>query len=241
MNRFTYFLPGAPGCNTEMLSARGLLARFSAPGGILEHAISPWREGPAGHGVALAVTCEPVIYQPETQLWMDCGRYWLGCDNNAKPGPIDLEREIGYSGHELQLLDGNDWRVPLLRRWNAEKMQHESSLPKVLRPCKGEGGRYAIKPCVALQHEPLDALAESIWQAFLTEMKWQTELLFSTAVQLLAENYRIATEEAGLLGLLDESNALRVLGLSIDTPGLEAGADNLASHGLHFAEDRFHG
>ncbi len=68
-------------------------------------------------------------------------------------------------------------------------------------------------------------------------MAWDTELLFSTAVQLLAENYRIGIEEVSVLGLLDEPTALAVVSMSIDVPGLDAAATQLAADGLVFAED----
>jgi len=237
MNRFIYFIPGVPGCNEEMLAARGLLSRLSGPGGIVQHGITAWRDGPDGNGVAIAVTCEPARYEPETQVWQEGPQFHTGMDANARPTPADVERELGYNGHEVRLLDGNMWRVPLLRRWDDEKREHISALPKVLRSVKDANGRFGLKLAVAKSHEKIDELAETIWQAFLTKMTWSTDLLFQTAAQLLSQNYRIGIEEIGLLGLLDEPMALAVLGLAIDTPGLESAAAMMAEDGLHFMEE----
>lgn len=235
MNRFLYFLPGIGGCNPQMLAARGLLARFSDRGALLEHGITEWQEGPRGSGVCVALGREVPLYLPQSQIWLDCGAFWLGMTRDMQPAPHELERAIGYSGHAITLLDGNEWRIPLLRRWDGTKCEFVSSMPKVMRACADAAGKIGIRPAVAPSSEAIDVIGAEICAAFCARSQWTLERLFETVAALFAENYRIGAAEIGMLGLLDERIALRILALSIDEPSVAEHAALAAAEGLHFA------
>lgn len=240
MNRFLYYIPGAPGTNAESLKAIGLASRFVYPGGAVRFSVAGWDAGPHNSGCCVHAGKDIVTYDPDAQLWQDCGAFWIGVDRQLRPGPRDLEREVGYSGYAIALLDGAEWRVPLVRRWNVAKMEMECALPKVMRPYR-ENGRFGIRAGVSAQHEEIDRLGEQIFSAFCAQAQWQSETLFAAAAMLLAENYRVGVEEVGLLGLLDEALARRVIGLAIDEPALSAAASDLGRDGVVFAEGESNG
>lgn len=236
MNRFMYFLPGVSGCNNEMLAKRGLINRFVVPGGLAQFGINAWSEGPAGSGVAIALGSAPALYDKSVQVWENCGSFWLGMNCNEKPGPVDLQREVRFNGHEIELLDGNVWQVPLLRRWKHDTCEHVSALPKTLRPMRDANGKMIIVLAVLKQHEPLDALAETIWSAYVNNAVWDIEKLFRSAAGLMSENYRMDLDETGMLGILNEQLAMKIVGMAIDIPTIDASAELYESDGLIISE-----
>ena len=232
LKRFLYYLPGVPGCNTRMLADRGLLSRFTGLGGdCVEHCITAC-DGPAGTGCIVALGARAGEFKPDTQTWENSGQFWVGIENNdLRPGPCDLVREVGLSGYELVLGDGQIWRVPLLRRWNPERCEHVSALPKSMRPVSGK-----IREVVTPQYRKQDEIAGQIWDSFLKEEAISLDELFNRASALLAMNYRLRSEEAALLGLFDSDTALRVLLHAIDIPSIEAHRERISADGLEAHE-----
>lgn len=230
--RFLYYLPGLGGCNERMLSSFGLHSRFVAAGGagLVEHTITGVDEGPAGTGCILALGATPAQYQPQRQTWQDCGRFWIGMENDLPPGPADLVREFGFQGHEIELAE-NKWRIPLLRRWHAQRCDHVTALPKCIRPVNGK-----LVETVSPKYQHFDDIAESIWQSFLKQETVSIEVLFKNCAALLAINYRMGAEEVALLGLLDHESGLRLMGLSIDVPVIEMHANAVAQDGILLSE-----
>lgn len=227
--RFLYFLPGLSGCNEGMLAKRGLRSRFVAAGdaSLIEHVMSPVSSGPEGSGIIVAVGAQIAEYAPERQKWEKHAHFWLGMETELPPGPMDMVREFGFAGYEVLLGDDALWRVPLLRRWNRELCQHVSALPKCMRSVDGQ-----IRETVNPKYEIHDEIAEQIWNSFLVEEALTLEQLFTKCAALLAINYRVGPEELSLLGLLDEPIALKMLGLSIDLPGITAHRDAIMFDGI---------
>lgn len=220
-----------------MLGNLGILSRFVGIGGLLlTHGITACRNGPKDHGVIVAMGTEPGSYNPDLQVWQDCGKYWCGFESGRKPGPDNLLRTVGIDGYHLTLGDGNKWRVPMLKRWRRNE-GHVSELPKKLRRVITPEGRYTVKMAVAPEHEALDNIGQMIRDAFAAEAGWSFDDLYATAAALLSTNYSIGPEEIGLLGLFDQEIALKMLGLAIDTPGLEAHALEMADVGIWVKPD----
>ena len=230
--RFLYYLPNTSGCNPRMMAERGLLSRFSGAGNeCVEHSISAC-DGPEGAGVMIGLGARPAAYLPAVQTWEKYEHYWLGLElNDARPAPEDLVREVGFGGYEIELNDQHAWRIPMLRRWSANKCEHVSALPKSLRPINGR-----IREAVNPQYEHLDVMAAKIWEAFVHEEQVTFDDIFFRASALLGVNYRIGFEEAAMLGLFNSANALRTLMLGIDIIGIEAHAENVAGQGIEFHE-----
>ncbi len=219
MNRFLYFLKNMPGCDGAGLSVLGLANRFSGPGGAFRFAVTGWDEGPGGSGCV--VHRGPTsAYDPDNQIWRDCGAYCIGMDVATPPGPDDLIRELSHAGYELALGDGRLWRIPRLKKFNAETLALESALPTRLGQVVIDG-RPTIGPKVCAMYEPLDKLGSELFAAFCAKMPWPVEQLFATAALLIAQNYRIGAPEVEMLGLLDVELALAVLAVAIDVPEMD--------------------
>lgn len=232
-NRFLYFLPGVPGCNPRMLLQRGLTSRFATAGGaLMEHCIVTVPEGPDGRGCIVAQGAQTPAYRPDQQTWEQCEHFWIGVENDARPGPKDLARDIGFDGYHLKLVDGNMWKVPLLRRWIAANCTHVSALPKCLRPIPGKGIVETVNPKYA-EH---DAIAERIWQSFLANETVKLETLYADCTALLAMNYRAGIEEVSMLGLLDGEIGLALLSAVIDVPSIQAHSASIEDHGITSVE-----
>ena len=161
-------------------------------------------------------------------------------DPDLMPRPCDLEREMGIAGPEVTLGDGNAWRVPLVRRWDAQRLEHVTMLPQAMRTVMeggGAGGKRRVVIEVTPEYASVDASADRIFAGFTEGVTVPLEEVFAQAVELLAVNYRIGQEEAGLLGLLDEARALEILGMCIDLPAMNAHAAELMMQGLQPGSD----
>ncbi len=237
MNRFLYYLP-LPGANPKMLADRGLLGRFTGPRGLLEHCVVGTDTGPAGRGCIVALGTQPAEYEPLTSLtgrqrWLEGpdGQYWVGVDTDAIPSPDELIRQIVVEGPTFELADGQLWRIPRLRLWDAERLAMTSTLPKTLGVVAGR-----VVSQVAPGWQAAEALAERTWGRFAAGAPVPIAEVFSDVCELLALNYRIGQEEAAILGILTEEVAVAVLELAIDLPSLRRQAAQMATEGLAESE-----
>jgi hypothetical protein len=242
--RFLYFVPGVSGVNSRMLSGRGLISRFSGAGGqLIEHGCSTSVETPACAvnpqlppriGCLVHAGLRPAKYSPDSQRWTDGeeGKYFVGIEDVAlPPGPADLERETGLDGYPLRVADGNQWRIPLLRKWDPRRLGHVCALPQAIS-AKTVAGKASFVPTVKAEFAALDAMADTIFDGFVDQKQISIDQLFTRAAELLAVNYRVGAAEVDLLGLLTVDLALTALGLAIDTPGLRAHGKQLSHQGL---------
>lgn len=233
MRRFLYFFPGVPGVSREMLTSFGVLDRFGDRGNLIERQTMPIDAGPAGSGCLIAAGTQPPEFAPDRQQWMEGPKFWVGMETDDAPKPQDLAREVGISGYDTQLGDGNEWRVPLLRRWDMDRMAHVVNLPHALGPVMTNGKRtFASR--VRPEFSAVDALGARLLESFVEERTVPMDELFADAAALLAVNYRVGIEECGLLGLFDEAGALRVAIRAIDGPALQAAAQAAAQEGLEY-------
>jgi len=254
LRRFLYYIPNVGGANPKMLADRGLLSRFTnriiasggqgGNGGLIEHGVTATIEGPAIEaetnparvGCIVAAGARPARYDP-SQRWTELasGKGCVGLeDNTLPPGPADLEREDGVGGYMITLADGNEWRIPLIRKWDPQKLAHVHSLPEAIQGEKGAkaGGKYRFRSKVRPEFAELDGKAIPIFKALCQQATIEIDELFEQAAELLAVNYRLGVEEVALLGLFTVELAMKALGLAIDTPGMRSCGRSLASKGL---------
>lgn len=234
MRRFLYFLPGATGANPETLAKAGLLDRFAAPGGeFMEHVIAYTDAGPAGSGVFVAAGPNPPQYSPDRQRWIEGPTFWAGIEDvDLPPRPEDLQRVIGRAGCEVQAADGSIWRAPMILRFDETTLRHVPNVPTYFAPvCRD--GKFDFDQTVDPKYRGVYDLAGRLFQDFAAETAVSLDRLFRDAVQLLAVNYRIGMEEAGLLGLLDVETADAILRVSFDCPTFQKIAHEL----LHTGEE----
>lgn len=153
---------------------------------------------------------------PERQTWhhmvdVDATQLWVGVENDAPPTPQDLRRPALVRGYDIELLDGREWHVPVIRTpWDA------THLPQAM--LFDEHHKYS---------EPLLSQYQPVFDAFSEVVSWFMggEFLLANrprALELntlaLGLNYRYGAHEARLLKLISTVNYLDVLAAAIDWP-----------------------
>lgn len=229
--RFLYFLHGVSGCSEEMLSKLGLLDRF-----LMGSQLGPWvvRTVPNGCMLATGERIPPeALAGPTVEGGEGPPRWTVGLEDLAfKPTPDDLMRDVGINGYEVTLGDGHAWLCPRLWQWDPIQLKHKVAVPQRYVP---RNGRISLEP------EPLFVpyleMIERMWESCVNGTELQADEVFSNAVKLLALNYRIGPQEAGLLGLLDEHLALRVISSAFDLPMVRAHAEEVSKGGIMQPEE----
>jgi len=237
MRRFLYFLPGVPGANKQMLQDRGLLNRFTTHGGtLIEHAVTQVLSGPdGGGGCIVAAGGYPPVCEPGKQLWMQGEKFWAGVETLA-PGPDDLIRDIVMAGYEIVLGDNNLWRVPLIRRWDVDQGGHVSALPKSVRNVVGADGSNMGALAINPNYVHLDKIADRVWLNFIENRTVPMGEALAICAALLGVGYRLGAEEIGLLGLVDEELMVKLAGLCLDAPVIEAQVAKRSYEGLQASD-----
>lgn len=233
--RMVYFLAGVPGCNERMLAQAGLLDRFLAGGTLGDWCVRAVELGPSGASGCLVVAGQhPPEYEPSRQVWLQGGaKWWVGLeDRQQQPGPNDLVREVGLDGYEVELGDGQHWRVPRLLRWDSEKLEHVEAIPKRMTYVAGASGGIKIGYEIPEAFRGVVSIARQAWDDHVHERPISVEELFKRAADLLSCNYKLGPAEAALLGLLDEDAAVRMLAMSFDLPAIMQHAKEMRTQGL---------
>lgn len=229
MRRFLYYFPKLPGMNPRLMADLGVLDRFTFHGGELrEWSVTQVDAGPAGSGCVVAVGAAPPEFVPGKQQWIEGEKFWVGIETLA-PRPEDLVREVAISGYESTMADGSIWRIPMIHRWDAKTMSHVANLPKVMRRVMTDG-KPAVQFVIRPEFEKADGIARRAFKGFVESAVVSIDNLMANATELLAVNYRVGLEEVGLLGILDQACAMRILALAIDVP-------SILEHGQHLSED----
>lgn len=241
MPRFLYYLP-LPGVNRQLLTERGLLDRFQGEGGrMLEYVVASCNHGPDGKmGCVFGLGASHPAYDSKAQRWAQGPGFWVGVED-APPMPEDLVREVGIEGPEIRLADGNAWRVPRIHRWDVDLSQHVPNLPKAIVPVPSAPGEYRCETRVKAEYAKVDEIARRTFAGFVEERSVTIESMFADAVAILAVNYRLGMEEAGLLGLLDTETAQTILEAAIDLPTMQACAHAKSQEGLEYSDPVIHG
>lgn len=162
---------------------------------------------------------------PQRQRWRKGpgGKYWVGMDVDAPPGPGELVRARSYSGTAVHLRDGNDWMIP---RCVALLEGSSVSLPYVLDLADdGEQVTAAIAP----QYQTLCVKAFNFWRQWSLQLdaKDPKYMNYGSMVRLaceaLAVNYRLSTLEAvGMLTLIGTDELDLILRAIIEADEIEA-------------------
>lgn len=217
MNHLMYFFPGKHGVTDALLRECGLTQ-------IVEGTESETREvigGPGGQaGVSVVFRRADsesvrVAYDGETQHWEECagGAYWVGYWRDAVPGPQDLARKVQIDGHMVELLDGNQWRIPLVRQWDGR-----TGLPCRIKLDPSGQEIQSVNP----KHEPLYARVMSELERLTSGENYtlsNTDMM-DIAAQSLCANYHMGKWEASALGLFDTQNLRLVFDALIDMDAL---------------------
>jgi hypothetical protein len=156
-------------------------------------------------------------YYPAEQTWTPIGDgtgAWIGLDTASPPTPDDLRRREFHVGYSLELGDGNEWMIPVIRRPDGT-----TSLPcDMVWDAAGE------------VQQPIKRSYERFWNDSAIIAEWAFDLdsgekkdlpigrMLSLAVQALSINYRFGPNEQNLLRVVDSTNFATLLMLTVDYP-----------------------
>lgn len=237
MSQPIYFLPNVEArslvhkggkLNRQLLAAAGideLLADVTSEGDV---SIQPWmKKGPGGHSgtllCALAETPDRDVpehlgYYPEHQKWeirtpgLKTSAL-IGWNPNRPPTPTDLRRKRLAGGYPLELSDGHEWQIPIVRRPDDSTElpchMHLGPDEQLVETIKDSHRRFFDElaiVCLWLKH--LDKPDE--------EVGFSKAKAFKLAVLTLSINYRFEHAEQRIVSAVDRENYLQILSRAVD-------------------------
>tara|TARA_B100000029_G_scaffold513941_1_gene615023 strand:+ start:1546 stop:2250 length:705 start_codon:yes stop_codon:yes gene_type:complete len=222
--QFLYFVPTK---NTETL--QDLLYAFeSTP---IDREIL--RGGPnGGRGFlyvdsAAAHKIAQITYDPKVQTWRKFpGKdIWVGYFNDNPPTPSELIRKDVIDGYNVNLGDGNSWKIPTCRYFG--ETGYTPALPQVMDI--DEDGNWTVGNIVAKHKKLWDVSCQwfDLVASFGLDEGEGAEVDMSVAdvadacVVALGTNYRVSIVEVGLLGLLTSETRTAVMNSTIDFQAVE--------------------
>jgi hypothetical protein len=231
-----YFLPGirlsgfAPDrgkLSRSLLAARGLAEAWSDVEQLDDVAYCEITgRGPDG-GPGLVVSALPVAgrepprrvgyYPDETAIRWTLARegLWLAVDDHFPVAPSDVARRKQFPGHPVELADGQEWIVPVVRRGLKKGVP---ALPERMGwDAHGQFG-MVLDPRYGVLWERTEKLMEYFGTG-------EHSMSYADAAELdldfLGLNYRIGKVEATALGLLDTTNWEKILWAALDGPTID--------------------
>ncbi|BBO34734.1 hypothetical protein [Lacipirellula parvula] len=187
----------------------------------------PVSTGPSGGAGNVFMEDAPGVdagYYPDDQTWSKMpaveGRpeLWIGYWNDRKPTPQTLKRAKLLRGPVLTLADGNEWQVPIVRRYDGAAQQWQCELPAYLA-FDGTGKVGPGRPLAKYAH---------LWDATATiaELQFakdagdeareptQDELLAAVSA-LMGANYRVSLPELIALEALEETHLALIVMVAV--------------------------
>lgn len=190
--------------------------------------------GPGGtQGCVVGRAGERLGYYPDRQTWLkmpalkgaDKGpAFYVGCWNDGRPTPAELQVEEPLRGTPVRLGDGNHWTIPVARCWNdrGEQAGWYNALPgKLTLDANGEWAAGGVEA----KHAHLWELGTRWWESMMGRepdkegsVRFDFAGAHDAALSVLASNYRLSRPEVVLLGLFDDQleTASAVLNALVD-------------------------
>lgn len=149
-------------------------------------------------------------YYAAEQAWHDCGAFYIGIDTASPPTPADLRRKREHAGYALELADGNQWMIPVVRRPN-----DTTELPTDL-----------FVDAAGNLCEPIKPAYQKYWDAGKEVCEWffgetpadqvPTRKALQLAIDAVGLNYRYGEAEHRVLRFVDKENFMDILTTTID-------------------------
>lgn len=209
MGSFLVFIDGNQNATgREILASCGLSALVSDAGSPVAATEISGNGGPSGNGGMLVLPFSkgasvdpPLLFSPALQTWVRCKPsdavdYWIGWQNDSKPGPDDLARAVQHEGPRVRFHDGNLWQLPacLLTRQVYGLDDHG-------RPCRRtEPMSQSLLDLIGPSYELLERHYGTLAQGLASEFDADDHL--SVVGELLSKNYHITTTIALALGMI---------------------------------------
>jgi len=148
------------------------------------------------------------------------GKLWVGYDSVKKPNPEFLKRKNAIPGYKIKLGDGNEWEIPIARRFDIGSL-----LPTTLYI--GSNGKTLQRPID--DYLRLSKYADMVYSDFEIEYKivegteldfkvTDFDILYEIATECLSTNYNIGRYEISCLGLLQTNFMQDICNSLIDMP-----------------------
>lgn len=218
---YLIYLPQGVGRNSEGLQAVGLgdLLRKDEEGPRFADLTGAGPDETTGTLVGFGNA--QTVYRADSQKWIPAppderrqlvkGRYWIGFDLASPVTPVDLARQKQIHGLPYPLGDGNPWRIP-----NMANLPHRYAL--------GESGTFEDLPTI--EARPL--FDRMMWayrhmvDHYSKDQEFDMDESIYYCCEMLAVNYRITPEIAGLLQLLDDSSVPTIMAATTDASSILA-------------------
>ena len=171
--------------------------------------------GPNGQGGILMGSAESgrshaeLRYDKGKQTWQQChgSELWVGFWNDKKPTPEQLQKPKQLDGPELQLCDGQRWKVPILRRYldsgEGVAVLPCESVPQTIRQ-DPESGKFVYGQVLPEYQDIWMAghqFAEE-WLHALVDDEATDPSSLELAFKLLGVNYQACTSAVSVMELL---------------------------------------
>jgi len=195
-------------------------------------------EGPDGkRGTVFAALdragAPPLGYNAKTQTWrrvprpdkaIPAAQVWVGSVMDDPPTPSILGRPAMLDGYPVTLPDGNQWLVPVARRYadDAGEVGWYMTLPRYLDYTDDgkfvEGGvQRQYQRLWATAEEFVKYMGETIQQVKTGDpMQLDLQAHFRDAVTAVQTNYYVAEVELAMLGALSTESATQIMLTLID-------------------------
>jgi hypothetical protein len=178
-------------------------------------------------------------YIPDQQEWVSMAdreqgaEAWVGFWKDSPPKPETLQRSSMLAGSRVLLADGNQWQIPMARKWEQDESwltNPKDMMPRftseieqslIYRLRDGKAGWYYGGP--VKKYQSLWSMAELLGFYLCDDNgasieNFPVDMDIATAV--LQANYAIGKWEASLLGLFTSKNCETVLKQFIDYDSL---------------------
>lgn len=242
-----YYVPKLQAISKPDLSRFGIDEVFGRQP-IAQRSTSP---GPDGHGgvvFGLSVNGKDsrIGYFPDRQEWQEFktgeNSVFLGRDENNLPTPDNMARSEEITGHQVELLDGNKWTIPLARSFPEGMVfgMAYSGIGKDGKPIKEILPKY-VEIC---------RIAEKAWNGVQFDLGWvedgdladfPDDQILTMACQFLTLNYHLTLKEVLFLRLLNENKSNEILCAAVDGPtviqGLKAYGEKKKADELQNTKD----
>lgn len=217
MSVFAYFVPGLTidKADDKAVEAVGLRPRLADCFGKLSRdrmVRQNLDKGPSGGQGTLIVPQR--VDEAEIPLWSaakwdsepsDNGKFWITWMKDQKPGPAALRRRSIVEGVPVEMLDGNSWICPTIRK--------ALCIPQL--PCCYSRRNGQVSRAVVPEYRDLWE-ASGTWAASYFSGQMPDADLFGASAQCLAVNYRLGDEELSILGLFDGDGMVAALEAALD-------------------------
>ena len=199
--------------------------------------------GPDGNGILIGDASLPpdyMHYTPAKQTWSK--RFglssWVGTWNDRPVTPASLARSQLLDGPAVELLDGNRWQVPTLRKWvDADaSLDFSNELPRVMQRSQSTG-RFVLGAVIPKYRELWEQSLKIADNMFAQLAQSESAALDDSEVEhfvcdVLAANYRVDADVISHLQLLTPEICGAIVRSALDWDTLRAHLKNRLSRQL---------